>query len=127
MKNIIIGVATAVITVLLILCIYTLQGDTVRKNETADAITQAMENAAAKMAEEENTYQDNEAFRAAFVENLLPQVDSASHLKVRVLMSDYEKGLIQAEVIETYKTPNGKEKAVSQTRTIVLEKYKKNS
>ena len=86
-----------------------------------------MENAAAKMAEEENTYQDNEAFRAAFVENLLLQVDSASHLKVRVLMSDYEKGLIQAEVIETYKTPNGKEKAVSQTRTIVLEKYKKNS
>lgn len=127
MKNIIIGVATAVITVLLILCIYTLQGDTVRKNETADAITQAMENAAAKMEEEENTYQDNEAFRAAFVENLLLQVDSASHLKVRVLMSDYEKGLIQAEVIETYKTPNGKEKAVSQTRTIVLEKYKKNS
>ena len=127
MKNIIIGVATAVITVLLILCIYTLQGDTVRKNETADAIKQAMENAAAKMAEEENTYQDNEAFRAAFVENLLLQVDSASHLKVRVLMSDYEKGLIQAEVIETYKTPNGKEKAVSQTRTIVLEKYKKNS
>ena len=127
MKNIIIGVSTAVITVLLILCIYTLQGDTVRKNETADAITQAMENAAAKMAEEENTYQDNEAFRAAFVENLLLQVDSASHLKVRVLMSDYEKGLIQAEVIETYKTPNGKEKAVSQTRTIVLEKYKKNS
>ena len=127
MKNIIIGVATAVITVLLILCIYPLQGDTVRKNETADAITQAMENAAAKMAEEENTYQDNEAFRAAFVENLLLQVDSASHLKVRVLMSDYEKGLIQAEVIETYKTPNGKEKAVSQTRTIVLEKYKKNS
>lgn len=127
MKNIIIGVAAAVITVLLILCIYTLQGDTVRKNETADAITQAMENAAAKMAEEENTYQDNEAFRAAFVENLLLQVDSASHLKVRVLMSDYEKGLIQAEVIETYKTPNGKEKAVSQTRTIVLEKYKKNS
>ena len=49
MKNIVIGVASAIVLVLLLFCIYTLQGDATRKTESSDSITQAMENAAAKM------------------------------------------------------------------------------
>ena len=56
MKNIVIGVASAIVLVLLLFCIYTLQGDATRKTESSDSITQAMENAAAKMTEDEEVY-----------------------------------------------------------------------
>ena len=45
MKNIVIGVASAIVLVLLLFCIYTLQGEATRKTESSDSITQAMENA----------------------------------------------------------------------------------
>ena len=38
------------------------------------------------------------------------QLDSASDVKVKILMSDYQKGLIQAEVTQHYKTPRGDER-----------------
>lgn len=126
MKNIVIGVASAIVLVLLLFCIYTLQGDATRKTESSDSITQAMENAAAKMTEDEEVYIGNEEFRTAFVQNLMLQLDSASDVKVKILMSDYKKGLIQAEVAQHYKTPRGDEKDVTQTRTILVEKNKKN-
>ena len=107
MKNIVIGVASAIVLVLLLFCIYTLQGDATRKTESSDSITQAMENAAAKMTEDEEVYTGNEEFRTAFVQNLMLQLDSASDVKVKILMSDYQKGLIQAEVTQHYKTPRG--------------------
>ena len=107
MKNIVIGVAAAIVLVLLLFCIYTLQGDATRKTESSDSITQAMENAAAKMTEDEEVYTGNEEFRTAFVQNLMLQLDSASDVKVKILMSDYQKGLIQAEVTQHYKTPRG--------------------
>lgn len=103
MKNIVIGVASAIVLVLLLFCIYTLQGDATRKTESSDSITQAMENAAAKMTEDEEVYTGNEEFRTAFVQNLMLQLDSASDVKVKILMSDYQKGLIQAEVTQHYK------------------------
>lgn len=126
MKNIVIGVASAIVLVLLLFCLYTLQGDATRKTESSDSITQAMENAAAKMTENEEVYTSNEEFRTAFVQNLMLQLDSASDVKVKILMSDYQKGLIQAEVTQHYKTPRGDEKDVTQTRTILVEKNKKN-
>ena len=125
MKNIVIGIASAIILVLLF-CLYTIQGDLTRKRETSNSITQAMENAAAKMTEDEEVYTGNEEFRTAFVQNLMLQLDSASDVKVKILMSDYQKGLIQAEVTQHYKTPRGDEKDVTQTRTILVEKNKKN-
>ena len=103
-----------------------MQGDATRKTESSDSITQAMENAAAKMTEDEGVYTGNEEFRTAFVQNLMLQLDSASDVKVKILMSDYQKGLIQAEVTQHYKTPRGDEKDVTQTRTILVEKNKKN-
>lgn len=126
MKNIVIGIASAIILVLLLFCLYTIQGDLTRKRETSNSITQAMENAAAKMTEDEEVYIGNEEFRTAFVQNLMLQLDSASDVKVKILMSDYKKGLIQAEVAQHYKTPRGDEKDVTQTRTILVEKNKKN-
>lgn len=125
MKNMILGVASGIILILLLLCLYTVQGDATRSRESSESIAQAMENAVAKMAKEENGYQSNEEFRAAFIENLLAQIDSKSDVKVKILMSDYEKGLIQAEVTEDYTTPRGDAKSVACMRTILLENYKK--
>ena len=82
MKNIVIGVASAIVLVLLLFCIYTLQGEATRKTESSDSMTQAMENAAAKMTEDEEVYTGNEEFRTAFVQNLMLQLDSASDVKV---------------------------------------------
>ena len=74
-----------------ILHLHVAGGDATRKTESSDSITQAMENAAAKMTEDEEVYTGNEEFRTAFVQNLMLQLDSASDVKVKILMSDYQK------------------------------------
>ena len=105
MKNIVIGVASAIVLVLLLFCLYTLQGDATRKTESSDSITQAMENAAAKMTEDEEVYIGNEEFRTAFVQNLMLQLDSASDVKVKILMRSHSIIRLPAEMKRMLRRP----------------------
>ncbi|MCI8327441.1 MAG: hypothetical protein HFI37_06665 [Lachnospiraceae bacterium] len=70
---------------------------------------------------EPETYKSNESLEAAFLGNLIQQLDSSSEVEVHVLKADKEKGIISAEVTETYRHPNGKEGKVSCRRTFVLD------
>ena len=123
MKNVITGMAAGLVLILLLLVLYTVQGQTVREDEAGKALSSALENTAEQLTEERTVYENNEEFKAAFLQSLLVQMDSASNVKVNILNADCEKGILRAEVIETYQNPNGEVKSVSAERTILLERY----
>ena len=81
MKNIIIGAASFVIALILIMTVYTLQGRENRSEEIHDGITNAM-TAAGEQMKENGSYGSDEEFSAAFIENLMQQMDSASNVEV---------------------------------------------
>lgn len=121
MKNIIIGTASFLIAVLLILLVYTFQGREVRNEEIHDGLSNAMSVAVEQM-KEQGAYESDGALEAAFLENLMQQLDSSSNVEVTVLQADSGKGVISAEVTETYQHPNGKEGKVSCKRTLILDR-----
>jgi len=120
MKNIIFGLASFFVCILLIMCIYTIQGKDTRKTETYEALSSALETAGEQLKEE--TYTSNEELKAAFIENVMAQIDSVSDVKISILEADYEKGIISAEAVETYTHPNGNEGTVSCKKTILWNK-----
>lgn len=121
MKNIIIGAASFIIALLLIMTVYTLQGRENRSEEIHDGITNAM-TAAGEQMKENGSYGSDEEFSAAFIENLMQQMDSASNVEVSILKADSGKGILSAEVTQTYRHPNGKEGKVSCMRTLILDR-----
>lgn len=123
MKNIIIGAASFVIALLLIMTVYTLQGRETRNEEIQDGLSNAM-TAAGEQMKETGAYESDEELAAAFTEHLMLQMDSASDVDVTILGADHEKGVISAEVAETYTHPNGKEGKASGKRTIILDRKK---
>lgn len=121
MKNIIIGAASFVIALLLIMTVYTFQGREARNEEIHDGLSNAM-TAAGEQMKEGGAYESDAAFETAFLENLMQQLDSSSNVEVTVLRADSQKGVISAEVTETYEHPNGKEGKVSCKRTLILDR-----
>lgn len=121
MKNLIIGAASFVIALLLIMTVYTFQGREARNEEIHDGLSNAL-SAAGEQMKESGAYESDGAFEAAFVENLMQQLDSSSNVEVSVLSADSEKGVISAEVTETYQHPNKEEGKVSCKRTLILDR-----
>lgn len=121
MKNIIIGAASFLIAILLIMVVYTVQGRETRNEEIQDGLSGAM-TAAGEQMKETGAYGSDKAFAAAFTENLMQQMDSVSDVTVSILEADSEKGIISAEVTQTYQHPNGKEGKTSCMRTLVLDR-----
>lgn len=131
MKNLIIGIGSAMVLIMVVLILYTVQAENSRSNEEHQTIIAALENTVAKMQNENTHYRSNEEFKIAFVQNLITQLDAASDVTIRILDADYEKGLIRVEVIEEYQNPNTdtdkpeeSRNSVSVTRTIIIEKHK---
>lgn len=121
MKNIIIGVSSFIVLILLVLTLYTIQGRAGREEEIQDGLSNAMK-AAGEGMRKGGPYESREAFEAAFVENLMQELDSASDVEAAILTADHEKGIICAQLTETFQHPNGKTGKVSCQRTLFIEK-----
>lgn len=122
MKNLAFGVISFFICISLIICIVTIQGKDTRKQETQEAVSNALKAAGEEL--KKDTYTSNEEFEAAFMELFLAQINSASNVTVTILESDYEKGILSVEAVETYTHPNGKTGKVACQKTIILERSK---
>lgn len=120
MKNLVIGTASFLVAILVVMTIYTIQGREARKEEAHDALSAAVESAVEEL-EYAQAYETNADLEAAFVENLMQQLGSASDVEVSILKSDHEKGLLSAEVTQTYSHPNGKQGKVSCQRVYLLD------
>lgn len=123
MKNMLIAFYAAVIGILIILTGFTIHGRSIRQVELDNALKSSMEEAMAVLLYEEGKPQTEEEWKAAFLQSLAVQINSASDLKVVILEADMEKGLLSVEAVLTWNHPIGTKGSVSSVRTVLLEEY----
>lgn len=125
MKNVIISMGLVMMMIITILILYTIYGQNTRQNEVEDALSVAVEQTLENM-KIDKSYDVNstEEFIADFNQNLILSIESDSVLEVNILAVDIDKGLLDVEVVETFKQPNGSKGTASCRKTIILEEYK---
>lgn len=123
MKNMLIAFFAAIIGVLIILTGFTVLGRSTRQVELDNALKSSMEEAINSLMYEEGGPQTEEAWKAAFLQSMAVQINSASDLTVNFLEVDMEKGLLSVEAVLTWNHPIGTKGRVSSVRTAFLEVY----
>ena len=123
MKNMLIAFYAAVIALVIILIGFTIHGRSVRQVELDNALKSSMEDAMTTLMYEEGRPQTEDEWKAAFLQSLAIQINSASDLKVVFLEADMEKGILSVEATLTWTHPVGTQGSVSSTRTVFLETY----
>ena len=88
-----------------------------------NALKSSMENVMSSLMYEEGVVQNEMEWKAAFLQSLAIQINSASNLTVRFLEVDMKKGTLSVEAILTWTHPIGTVGTVSSTMTIIMEEY----
>ena len=119
---------TTITTIVIIFCmifstatLFTINNYYTRKNEVEKSLTYSIEKAAKKIKLEKNNGELNQqAVEGEFLQNLIVEIDSDSNIQVNILSCDVNKGILDVDVIETYKW-FGLDKKVNIRRTVILE------
>jgi len=101
--------------------IYTIDGRRIRKEETVDSLSSAIESSMQALVDNKYKISNNEEFIADFTEALLVQIESDFTVTINILDIDYEKKILSIEVIEHYQHPNGKPATVACVKTVIFE------
>jgi len=126
-KNAILGLGLAVMAIITILILFTVYGQNTRQNELEDSLSMAVEQTIENLKVEKHyDIADKDELIADLNQNLVLSLESDSEVEVRVLAVDYEKGLIDVEVIETYKQPNKTTGKAVCRKTIVVDEKQEN-
>lgn len=123
MKNMLIAFYAAMIAILVILIGFTIHGRSIRQVELDNALKSSMENAMTLLLYEEGKPETEEKWKAAFLQSLTVQVNSASDLKVDFLEADMEKGILSVEATLTWFHPIGTKGSVSSVMTAIIEEF----
>jgi len=120
-KNTILGMCFVFFIVISMSIIYTIDGRRIRKEETVDSLSSAIESSMQALVDNKYKISNNEEFIADFTEALLVQIESDFTVTINILDIDYEKKILSIEVIEHYQHPNGKPATVSCVKTVIFE------
>lgn len=123
MKTVVRGIILTCIGAVVMLIIMTVTGRMNRSMELKSNLPSAVEETVEILAVDQkyNIGNTNE-YLADFVENLSRILDSDCDLKVEILNTDKEKGLLSVRVTEEFEHPNGKTGTVECERTVILNK-----
>lgn len=125
MKNMMLAFLAALITVVIVLTGFTIHGRSMREIELDNALKSSMEEAMASLLYEEGRPKTEEEWKAAFVQSLGLQINSASDLKVVFIKADMEMGILSVEATLNWQHPIGTTGSTSCVRTIVMEEFEK--
>lgn len=127
MKNIIYGIVMAVIGVLIVLVLLTVNGKMTRQAELDDSLASAVENALDNCLNKKNyDIGDNKEFVADFNQELLTQIENDADIEVQLTKVDKTKGVLGIKVKEIFKNPNGKEAEQTYETSACLDKDRVN-
>jgi len=121
LKNTILGICFVFFIVISMSIIYTIDGRRIRKEETVDSLSSAIESSMQALVDNKYKISNNEEFIADFTEALLVQIESDFTVTINILDIDYEKKILSIEVIEHYQHPNGKPATVACVKTVIFE------
>ncbi len=125
MKKITTAIAVIIALIFSIVIVYTMSGRDYRSDEISQATISAMESAA-KLLLDKTQYSPstNEEFEAAYISALTEELNAKNlDYTINIISSDWQTGIIRAEVVASYKHPNGNSGSVSVDRTIIMEDY----
>lgn len=124
MKKAILAVFCVLIIIIFILSTFTLYGRAIRQTEINNAMTLSMESAMDMLLLDEGRPETEEEWEAMFLSSVAVQIESESELKVHIIESDMQKGILSAEGILIFKHPIGTIGSVSSGKMdIILEEY----
>ena len=124
MKHMIFGIALLAVTIMVIAGAMVVSGSDVRVNEADKALNTAVEQTLEQLKKYGSYEIGNEQeLIADFQQSLLMHISSDASIKVKILTADTEKGVLDVEITETYKTVNDKVKQAVCRKTVILEEY----
>ena len=123
MKNMLIAFLAALCGVVIILIGFTIHGRSIRQVELDNALKSSMEEAMTSLMYEEGIPENENEWKAAFLQSLAVQINSASDLSVTFLKADMGKGILSVEATLYWTHPIGTLGSVSSTMTVIMEEY----
>ena len=124
MKKALLCTFCAIIILLFILIILSLYSRTVRYTEIRNALEGSMQQSINQLMTDEGSPSSEDEWLSFFVSSISSQITSKSDLEILIYTADFEKGLLSAEAILTYKNLIGTTSSVSTgKRLILLETY----
>ncbi len=122
MKNMIMLLVSAVLGVLTMLIVMTVDGRSNRSMELKSNLSSAVEETVEIMSTGKYDISNTNAFLADFTQNLSGILDSDADITVKILNVDKEKGMLGVRVTAAFVHPNGKPGTVGYERNVVLNK-----
>lgn len=123
MKNFIMMMISAILGVLTLMIVMAIDGRSNRSMELQSNLPSAVEETVEIMAANKKYNIDNpNEYLADFMESLSSTLDSDSGIKVEIINTDKERGLLSILVTEEFEHPNGKIGTVECERTVILNK-----
>lgn len=124
MKTAIVSCVLAFLIIITSLILLTIYEQNTRQNELEDSLSVAIEQSLENLKTKQNySIANTDEFVADFIQNLIVSIESDSDIKVEILNVDFEKGLLDVNVVETFIQPNGSKNNVSCRKTVILEEY----
>lgn len=123
MKSFVMMMISAILGGITLMIAMTIDGRSNRSMELQGNLPSAVEETVEIMAVDQKYSINNpNEYLADFIENLSVLLDSNSGIKVEILNTDKEKGLLSIRVTEEFEHPNGKAGTVECERTVILNK-----
>ena len=124
MKHTVYGIALLALTVMVVAGAMVVSGKDVRENETDKALNTAVEQTLEQL-KDYGSYDIGNAQEliADFQQALLLHISSDADIEVRILTADSEKGVLDVEVVASYKTVNDQKKSAVCRKTVIMEEY----
>src|SRR5574344_61645 len=127
MKNIIIGISTIFLGIILTFTVMSVNASMTVKNDATNALADSVEESVENCMEDKSYSIDSkDEFVSDLVQNLSVGVENTSDLKVDIIKADKEKGVMSIRVESTFLYPNGSEGTATTDKTVIFEQdYKK--
>ena len=127
MKNIIIGISTIFLGIILTFTVMSVNASMTVKNDATNALADSVEESVENCMEDKSySIASKDEFVSDLVQNLSVGVENTSDLKVDIVKADKEKGIMSIRVESTFLYPNGSKGTATTKKTVIFEQnYKK--
>ena len=120
MKKALLCTFCAIIILLFILITLSLYSRSIRYTEIKNALEISMQQSINQLMADEGSPTSEDEWLNSFVSSISSQITSKSDLEILIYTADFEKGLLSAEAILTYKNLIGTTSSVSTGKRIIL-------
>lgn len=122
MKQLTVIIGMAVTILIVTLSILSIESKSERADELNRAVSAAVKQTVEYSQKEgKNVISSKEEMVAEFVHLLFASLNNKGDIEIEVMSADYEEGLLDVEVTENFKYPNGKNGSVSVRKTAIYE------